>query len=327
MKDNSPPNTHTYDFFALGEALVDLISNDVVESLANAITFERYAGGQTANLAMNMAGLGNRAALAACIGRDGLGDFVFSHLETAGVDTRHVQRTDQAPTTLVLVSRQTQTPAFIIYRGADAHLCNHTGLEEAVVGSRVIHTSAFALAREPARSTILTHLRTARQHRALITFDPNYHPKVWPDTQEYAHIVRQTFALVDVTKPSIDDATRLCGAGKTPREYAQTFLEWGAKTVLLTLGAQGVLVVTAGGQEHHVPANPVPVQDVTGAGDAFWAGFLSAHLRGSPLFEAAYFGQLLAEAKIGQIGPLATMPDWESLSSRVQKLTEHQSPQ
>ncbi|MGD2048317.1 MAG: PfkB family carbohydrate kinase, partial [Chloroflexota bacterium] len=58
----------TYDLFALGEALVDLISVQEVETIKEATTFKRYKGGQPTNLAANMALFGKRTAVAACIG-------------------------------------------------------------------------------------------------------------------------------------------------------------------------------------------------------------------------------------------------------------------
>ena len=91
----------TYDFFALGEALVDFISTDVSNSLNESMTFQRFIGGQATNLSMNMARLGKHAALATCVGYDGLGNYIRQELEKVGLDGPFIQTTREAPTTIV----------------------------------------------------------------------------------------------------------------------------------------------------------------------------------------------------------------------------------
>jgi len=110
--------------------------------------------------------------------------------------------------------------------------------------------------------------------------------------------------LVTVTKPSLDDSIRIFGPGKKPAEYLELFLELGPETVVLTLGNQGALVGTSAGDRVHIHANPVPVKDITGAGDAFWSGLLIGLLQGMPAIEAAKLGQSIAEYKIGILGPI-----------------------
>ena len=56
--------------------------------------------------------------------------------------------------------------------------------------------------------------------------------------------------------------------------------------------------------------------DSTGAGDAFWAGFLSALLQGESVIEAARQGQVLAEIKVGEFGPLVDLPSIDQLKQR-----------
>ncbi|MGD2177655.1 MAG: sugar kinase [Anaerolineae bacterium] len=311
-----------YDVIAVGEVLVDLISDHVVSSLDSAEHFHRFLGGQVANVAWNINGLGGQAAVVGCVGADGFGSFARQQLGQAGISTDGLSVTSQAPTTVAVNARQTKTPDFIIYRGADAYIVLEDKHLEAVKASRVVHTSAFALSRDPARSTILQLLESAQEYDCLVSLDPNYHPRIWSDASDPQGILEEAYHWVDVTKPSLDDCARLFGPDCSPDACAERFLNWGADVVALTMGAEGVLLVTAGGRSCHIKPSDATVADVTGAGDAFWAGLLMALLDGYSPHEAACVGQIVAEAKISTVGPIARMPDRASLYQQLNTLKQ-----
>ena len=81
----------SFDFIALGEALVDFISTDIADSLSDTTNFTRYVGGQAANLSMNIARLGKRAAIGACVGYDSLGFYIREEIEKVGVNCFFIQ--------------------------------------------------------------------------------------------------------------------------------------------------------------------------------------------------------------------------------------------
>jgi fructokinase len=310
--------SRTLDVLVFGEALIDLISDRMVSSLADAGGFRRFVGGQVTNVALNVVRLGGTAAAVGCIGDDGFGRYIHQQLAQAGVGVDYVTLTDQAPTTVSINARQTATPDFIIYRGADAHIFSRKKYLEAVESSRVVHTSAFALSREPARSTILQALERARQSGALVSLDPNHHPRIWPDVDDVRGVLAEAYRWVNVTKPSLDDCVRLFGPGLSPLACVERFQSWGPEIVALTMGARGILLATDGGDFYHIESGDVEVADVTGAGDAFWAGLLIALLDGYPPHEAACLGQIVAEIKIGTVGPVPRMPDRTELTRRIE---------
>jgi len=197
----------------------------------------------------------------------------------------------------------------------------------AVSNARIIHTSAFALSREPARSTIIQALKIARTNKSWISLDPNYHPAIWPDTPDFISILEGVFQYVDITKPSLDDCERIFSPGLEPIEYAQQFIEWGAKFVILTMGDKGVLLATAAGDTFNILPNPISVSDVTGAGDAYWAGFLTSIIEGEQPLEAALMGQALAEIKIETVGPLSIPPDRNFLEDKAKLIRYQKSKQ
>jgi ribokinase len=99
-------------------------------------------------------------------------------------------------------------------------------------------------------------------------------------------------------------------------DAARTLCDWGAKLVIVKMGAEGVLVVAENGRSTHLPPFHQPhdprVIDVTGAGDAFCGGFMVGLARTHHPIQAAQMG--LATASIivegyGTLYPLTQPPD------------------
>jgi len=306
-----------FDFFAIGETVIDLITEQMIDSLASAKKLHIFVGGQSTNLAINLALLGRQTALAACLGEDGLGEMAYQRLDAAGVNLDYIQYTNAAPTTISIIARHKTTADFTIHRGADTFLEFDTRIYDGINKSRIVHSSAFSIARQPARSTILRALGVAHDLGCLVTFDPNYHPRIEPDTVEFESELITAFQYVDITKPSLDDCIRLFGPGLSLLEYAENFMEWGPSVVLITMGAEGVFLATSSGDQFQVYPDPVNVSDITGAGDAFWSGYLLAWLEGASPLEAACFGQVVAGVKVKVMGPITQMPVYTKLRERA----------
>lgn len=304
------------DVLSIGEALIDFISDDQQNSLVGAQHFTMYPGGAVTNVAINVARLGGSAALAACVGEDALGAFLRQQLHQAGVMTEYLHTTLDTSTTLAVVARNDATPDFSIYRGADANLTSSHLPLSLVSDTPLVHTSAFALSREPLCSTVLEFVAQAHAAGCMITFDPNYHPQIWGLSVEPEGIFARLCPFVTVVKPSLDDCVRLFGAGQTPEGYAARFLDWGAEMVVLTMGADGVLLVTPEGTSYF-PAQRIEVVDVTGAGDSFWAGLLMAILDGYSIEDAIRAAQAVAALKLQQTGPLSRPIDRLALYTQL----------
>lgn len=295
------------DLLSVGELLVDLISTEPTDSLATAERFERYQGGSPANIAVNVARLGGRAAMMARVGDDPLGSFLRGTLAAAGVGVDAVQTDPDAHTSLVLVARTATTPDFLPMRDADFRL-DSADLEGAVSRARAVHTSTWPLSREPARQCAMRALHLAHAEGKVTSLDPNYTPRIWPDREEALGVMTVLLPDVTITKPSQDDAARLFGETLRPREVIRRFHAMGPMMVLFTMGAEG-MILSVDGDETFIPARELEVVDATGAGDAFWSGFLMAHLDGLPPVHCAYVARELAERKLRTVGALPEMQD------------------
>ncbi|MEZ0483267.1 carbohydrate kinase family protein [Fibrella aquatica] len=295
---------------SVGELLADFIGQTFSESLLDAADFSRFQGGSPANMAANMARLGNQAALVACVGNDNLGRYLVQKMAETGIDVSHVVTTDAHPTSIVVVSRTKGTPDFIAYRTADCLIQPDHLPDQLLDQTALFHTTCFALSRNPAQQTIVDAARRASVAGAQISIDANYAPSIWPDRANAWQVLTEYCALGTLVKLSDDDAERLYGSPQTPEQIRADFHQMGAKLVCLTLGAKGSIVSTNNGENVVVtPGKSISVVDATGAGDAYWAGFLTAWLDGCSPAECAGAGATLAAMKLMRRGSLPPTVD------------------
>jgi fructokinase len=151
----------------------------------------------------------------------------------------------------------------------------------------------------------------------IVSLDPNFSPKVWPDVEEARRVLRQAFRSVGYTKFSLDDASRLLGSAASPEETIQRIHELGPAVVVLTLGKDGSMVSRDGTILERLPARPIQVVDATGAGDSFWAGFLVALVEGLPLEKCLRFAREVVEIKLQTLGPLPAGLSKEQLLQKI----------
>lgn len=299
---------HLFDILSVGELLVDLISTDFAETFAEVENFRRFMGGSPANLCMNMARLGNKTKLVASVGQDEMGQYLYNFVNEMTVDCEHIERTKE-PTTIILVTRSKAVSDFEAYRGADCQI-GWQQFPDSIFGTfRLFHTTCFALSKEPAQSTIMQAAQRAAENGAQLSIDANYAQKIWNNRIQAQETVANYCRLGALVKVSEVDWERLYEQPLTdPQVAVSHFLNLGAKEVCVTLGAEGCLVANET-EQHFLKARPVTVKDTTGAGDAFWSGYLTAWLDGKPLLERAKMGRQVAELKLARFGALPAQVD------------------
>lgn len=291
------------DILAAGELLVDFITAEFVHTLDEAVLFKRIPGGSPANLVMNMARLGNNAMLVSSVGNDDIGGVLSNYVARLGVDISNVVQVEE-PTTLILVTRSANVSNFQAYRGADSMLSIRQFPYSRFEDISIFHTTCFALSRSPAQQVILQAAEKAKRAGCQLSIDANYAMKIWPDRREAQKIVAEYCRPGALVKISDVDWSRLYeDEAPAPDEVIDHFLKIGASEVCFTLGDKGCWVGD-GNERHFLPSRPVEVKDTTGAGDAFWSGYLTARLDGKTLLERAMAGRAMAEKKLAHFGPL-----------------------
>lgn len=294
------------DVLALGELLVDLIGKDLTGD-----SYTRFFGGSPANIAANVKRLGFNSAVASCVGNDDMGRFLQNKLEEMQISTEYIQQSDES-TSMVVLRKSTATPIPAFYRGADSQLTLNDKLIQKIKDSKILHFSCWPISQETSRKTVLEAIKIAKENDTLVSFDPNYHPAIWQKGHDAISFLKEVICMVDIAKPSEDDATRIFGED-TNENHIKKFLDCGVKIVALTLGKEGVLI---GNKDKivHLPPEEANVVDTTGAGDAFWSGFYGAILSGYDVYESATIGQKVSAFKLGYVGAISPLPTLKEIA-------------
>jgi fructokinase len=232
-----------------------------------------------------------------------MGQFLKAELGRAGVTTDYLVMDHRVHSSVIFVSRTARTADFEAFRSGDYQLEAKEIDEQAIQRARVVHASTWALSREPCRSAVERAFKLARQQGKIVSLDPNYSPTIWPDYRAAMEVIPHMLSYATITKPSLDDATRMFGRDQAPEAYIERFHRMGPQIVVFTMGAGGILI-SEEGKLTSIQARPVRVVDATGAGDSFWAGFLVALLDGNPLDRCALFAREIVERKLTTVGPL-----------------------
>lgn len=262
-----------YDVAALGELLIDFTPAGISESGMR--LFEQNPGGAPANVLCALANLGMKTAFLGKVGTDMHGDFLRAVLGEKGIDTSGLVQDDNVFTTLAFVSLSDageRSFSFARKPGADTCLRAEELSRRVLTSCKVFHFGSLSLTNEPARSATLEAIKTAKDAGAIISYDPNYRPPLWNGEQEAVLQMRSVLPSVDIIKISDEEAALITGSAD-PKEAARRLLNQGAECVVVTCGKLGAVAANNNAVES-VGTFDVEVVDTTGAGDAFWGGFL-----------------------------------------------------
>lgn len=298
-------NNRDIDILCVGEVLIDFIGHQKDVLINNTRDYHRYLGGSPTNVAMNSARLGLNAKMVATVGNDGFGEYIFKRLNEVGVQASSVKKISNKPTSVIFVSRSKKTPDFIPFREADYCISEDQISTELLKETIIFHTTCFALSKNPAQSTILKKAEEAYNLGCQLSIDINYADEVWDNKDEALNVIKAYCKFNPLIKISEDDMLRLFKRSLPHNEIFEFFHNEGVDTICLTLGSEGVKLSQNGKGVIQLPAIKVEnVMDATGAGDAFWSGFLFAYIKEKPTKECLEVALQLASLKLQNVGRL-----------------------
>jgi D-beta-D-heptose 7-phosphate kinase/D-beta-D-heptose 1-phosphate adenosyltransferase len=260
--------------------------------------------GGAANVAANVASMGASCLLVGTVGDDGDGATIRQELVVARLDGRHVVTVAGRPTTSKtrIIARSQQIVR--IDDEVDA-LLDGPDLTRLIKAAREALADADALLLEDynkgalAPGLIAAVMEVARRRGIPVVVDPKY---------------RQFFEYAGATvfKPNRRELESALGASvdlQNRNALPEVLTRLKVDNLLVTLGAEGMLLVTKDGKSLRIPSIAREVYDVSGAGDTVTAWLGTALAAGASLAEAAQLANYAAGVEVGKPGVATVTPE------------------
>ena len=170
------------------------------------------------------------------------------------------------------------------------------------LGSHLAESSVLLLQLEVPLAATIAAAKLAQQHDVTVVLDP----------APVQNLPAALYPQLDTITPNEVEAAQLVGFPIETRDdafkAAAVLLERGVTTVIVKMGALGVVYATQSGEKDFVPAFSITAIDTVAAGDAFNGGFAAALIQDLPLAEAVRWGAAAGALSATKAGAQPSMP-------------------
>ncbi len=253
----------------LGEALVDLVGEEWVESMSDVRRFAAHLGGTVANIAVVAARAGAPVSLVGGAGEDEWGRWLIDRLGAEGVDTSWFELLPGVQTQLAFTAIDAAgEPTYQLYGEPVEAVVDAIGdrVCDVVGGSAGVLISSNTLAGEGERAVTMRAREIALRREVPLVFDVNLRLHRWASPARAAAAARGCVPGALLVRANRYEAELITGESD-PERAARALCAAGARLAAITLGTGGAIM--RGVQRADVAAPPVAVLSAMGAGDAF----------------------------------------------------------
>lgn len=267
-------------------------------------------GGAEANCAIALARMGVSVRFHSRVGNDPFGRKIIATLSGEGVDTSAVSIDATRPTGVFFREWLADGARRVFYYRSGSAAAN-MGPEDLdasqFVGIKALHLTGITPAlSERAAATCTRAIALAKAAGVMITFDPNFRPRLWSAAQARATLTPLA-AASDIILMGHEDAAALFGEGDD-EHYLTSAQQLGIKTIVLKRAERGALALVDGQRYEAEVVKAERVIDPVGAGDGFDAGFIAARLRGKSIPESLHVGAIVGAGSVAHLGDYAGYP-------------------
>ncbi len=258
----------------------------------------KIPGGKGANQAVSAAKIGSQTWICGKIAGDDYGKELKESLQKNNVKLDYLieSENDQTGTAIINVDDKGNN-TIIVIPGANAEL-KDSDLE--IIEDKLDEIDIILVQLEVPLKTVFSSIKLAKKYGVIVVLDPAPAAKI-PD-----HI----FPLIDIITPNLKEAERLLDMSISKNNYkeaAEKLLNKGVKSVVLTLGEDGVYLKSET-EDIYISAKKVKSIDSTAAGDCF-TGVFAAVYDGDNLIEAVDYANTAAAISTTKLGAQSSLPD------------------
>jgi sugar/nucleoside kinase (ribokinase family) len=260
-----------------------------------AATIRPRPGGSAANTAVWLGSIGAPVDFVGCVGLEDVAahETVFSQ---AGV-VPHLQVAADLPTGTIVILVDGERRTMLTERGANSSLSTAAVTSELLADAGVLHISGYSILDGFGVPGSRDLIQRATAAGVPVSVTPGSYGYI----QDFgADAFLTAIEGTDVLFPNLAEGELL--SGQTEPDRIGAALRERFDVVVLTMGAEG-LIVFEGKKRTHVPAPKIQhIVDPTGAGDALAAGFLARWVTDRDALASAEAGVFVAARAIMLIG-------------------------
>lgn len=315
-----------YDVLALGELLIDFTENGI-SGQGNTI-FEANPGGAPCNVLAMLNKLGHKTAFMGKVGVDIFGNKLKAVLDEVGIDTSALVMDADVRTTLAFVQTFADGDRdFSFYRnpGADMMLKEEELKTDMFSACEIFHFGTLSMTHDEVRRATKKAIALAKENGALVSFDPNLRPPLWPSLDLAKEQVAYGLGQCDILKISDNEIQWFTGKEDYDEGIAVLQETYHIPLILLSLGREGSRAYYKGLRVEKAPYLQENTIETTGAGDTFGGSCLHFVLKygrdnldEEKLLEMLSFANGAASLITTRKGALKVMPEVDEVNKLIQ---------
>jgi ribokinase len=292
--------------FVVGASNYDLIAyvNRLPQSGETVLgyDFKMGCGGKGANQAVAAAKLGASVTIVTKLGRDIFGEKTFENYKNLNIATDYISFTDKAASGVAPIwVDKFANNSIIVVSGAN-DLMSAEEIEAARLA--IAESNILICQNEIPFAVTKKALQVAKEENVITMFNPAPVPT--------KSISKSFFSLIDILcaneiEASVLGKKSICTV-KDALFVGKSLLRKGVKIVLITLGKQGCVLVSADVCEHFPVMLKINAVDTTGAGDCFIGVFAYFYAKTQNLKLSVQKAQYVAGLSVQKHGTQSSYP-------------------
>ena len=256
--------------------------------LAVLTDFKDYCKGHIIMHYVSVLSTGVKVYMLGLVGQDAPGERLLSEMQSAGIDTRYIKTTAEAPTLFSVCFQYPDSAGGNITASNSA--CGLVTPEYIQQCAAEIDSDSLVLAAPevPLKSRI--RLLEIGRERGAFTVSS------FASAEAADFKASGGFVLSDLLAVNMDEALTLSGGDH--HDAANKITGTNPSIKLAITAGRGGVHLYEGGQYSHIPCLPAEVVSTAGAGDAFLGGTTAALMAGKDFIQAATFGTVTARFSV-----------------------------
>lgn len=310
-----------YDVISIGSCTLDciiriddilrfeLLNRDIVKKYT-AIEYSRklninnvnfVPGGSGANIASDCAMLGLNTTYIGVIGNDFSAGGILEDMKNRGVNLSNIIQTDEDVTAFSLILRTDwgKDRSILAYKGANNLLKPEHVKEEIFENAKTFAWTS--LTSDSACQAIEKAINITKNNGGIVFAAPSM--SIIKNAPKWAKLL---LSKSDIISINYEEAQEFTGENKKTL-MLNKFLDMGARLISITDGANGS-IISDGETIINSGSFPGPVQDTTGAGDAFLSGILISTLKNYDIVKTSKIASAMASLECREVGVREGLP-------------------